>query len=86
MKVLPVYGLATEGQKSKAISAPVCKFKLHISSPGLLALKVTCSKVMVAAEAEIAPAYKERRKFKKVLKPDLLTSDVSALLLSNVLS
>jgi hypothetical protein len=40
--------ICNEGQKSKAISAPVCKFELHITSPGVLALKVAWSKVMVA--------------------------------------
>ena len=38
-----------EGQKSKAISALVArKFKLYNTSPGVFALKVTCSRVMVA--------------------------------------
>ena len=42
--------ICNEGQKSKAISALVaCKFKLYNTSPGVFALKVTCSRVMVAA-------------------------------------
>jgi hypothetical protein len=39
-----------EGQKSEAISALVVrKFKLYDTSPGVFALKVTCSRVMVAS-------------------------------------
>ena len=41
--------ICNEGQKSMAISALVArKFKLYNTSPGVFALKVTCSRVMVA--------------------------------------
>jgi hypothetical protein len=41
--------ICNEGQKSEAISALVaCKFKLYDTSPGMFAMKVTCSRVMVA--------------------------------------